>query len=61
MLKTTVYLSLPTWYVMRNQCWSKAWVHGRSLTRIVGSKPAGGRCVSLVSVVYCQAEVSVSG
>jgi hypothetical protein len=33
-------------------------VCGRSLTGIVGSYPAG--CLSLVSVVFCQAEVSAS-
>jgi hypothetical protein len=39
---------------------SKAWVN-RSLPGIVGSSPAGGHgCVSLVSVVYCQVEVSAS-
>jgi hypothetical protein len=38
---------------------SKAWVYGRSLAGIVVSKPAGGHgCLSLVSVVCCQVEVS---
>ena len=32
---------------------SKAWVCGRSLAGIVGSNPAGGMDVSLVSVVSC--------
>jgi hypothetical protein len=41
---------------------SKAWVCGRSFTGIVGSKPAGGHgCLSIVSVVCCQVEVSASG
>jgi hypothetical protein len=41
---------------------SKAWVCGRSLTGNVGSNPAGGGhgCLSLVSVVCCQVEVSAS-
>jgi hypothetical protein len=41
---------------------SKAWVCGRSLAGIVGSNPTGGHgCLSLVSVVCCQVEVSASG
>jgi hypothetical protein len=48
MLTTTSYLSLYTSYVIKNQCWSKASVHGRSLARIVGSNPAGGMDV------YCE-------
>ena len=40
---------------------SKAWVCGRSLTRIAGSNPAGGMDVSLYSVVCCQVEVSATG
>jgi hypothetical protein len=42
---------------------SKAWVFGRSLTGIVGSNPARGMdvCLSLVSVVCCQVEVSATG
>jgi hypothetical protein len=41
---------------------SKAWVCGRSLTGILGSNPAGGHgCLSLVSVVCCQVEVSATG
>jgi hypothetical protein len=41
---------------------SKAWVCGRSLAGIVGSNPAGGHgCLSLVSVVCSQVEVSASG
>jgi hypothetical protein len=40
---------------------SKAWVCGRSLTRIMGSNPTGGHgCLSLVSVVCCQVEVSAT-
>jgi hypothetical protein len=40
---------------------SKAWVFGRSLTRIVGLNSTGGHgCLSLVSVVCCQAEVSAT-
>ena len=36
---------------------------GRSITGIVGSNPAEGRhgCLSVVSVVCCQVEVSASG
>ena len=40
---------------------SKAWVCSCSLVGIVGSNPAGGICLSLVSVVCRQAEVSASG
>jgi len=41
---------------------SKAWVCGRSLAGIASSYPAGGHvCVSLVSVVCCQAEVICVG
>jgi hypothetical protein len=43
---------------------SKAWVCGLSLAGIKGSNPAGGggyRCLSLVSVVCCQVEVSATG
>ena len=38
----------------------QVWVCGRSLAGIVGSNPAGGMdvCLSLVSVVCCQVEVS---
>jgi len=40
---------------------SKAWVCGRSPTEIVGSNPAGGHgCLSVVSVVCCQVEVSAT-
>jgi hypothetical protein len=40
---------------------SKAWVCGRSLARNVGSNPARGHgCLSLVSVVCCQVEVSAT-
>jgi hypothetical protein len=38
---------------------SKAWVFGRSLTGIVGSNHARG-CLSVVSVVCCQVEVSAT-
>ena len=37
---------------------SKAWVCGRSLAGIAGSNPAGDMNMSLVSVVFCQVEVS---
>jgi hypothetical protein len=38
---------------------SKAWVCGRSLAGIAGSKPAGGRgSLSFVNAVCCQVEVS---
>ena len=41
---------------------SRAWVCGRSLAGVAGSNPAGRHgCLSVVSVVCCQAEVSVSG
>jgi hypothetical protein len=41
---------------------SKAWVSGLSHAGIAGSNPAGGHgCLSLVSVVCCQVEVSASG
>jgi len=41
---------------------SKAWVWGRSLFGIVVSIPIGGHvCLSLVIVVCCQVEVSVTG
>jgi hypothetical protein len=41
---------------------SKAWVFGRSLTRIVGSNHSGGHgCLSVVSVVSCQVEISATG
>jgi hypothetical protein len=40
----------------------KAWVCGRSLTGIAGSNPTGGHgCLSVVSVVCCQVEVSATG
>jgi hypothetical protein len=37
------------------------WPCGRSLAGIVGSHPAEGMDVSLVSVVCCQVEVSATG
>jgi hypothetical protein len=41
---------------------SKAWVCGRSLAGTAGSNPTGGHeCLSLVSVVCYQVEVSESG
>jgi hypothetical protein len=40
---------------------SKVWVCGRSLAGIVGPNPARGMDVSVVSVVCCRVEVSVSG
>jgi hypothetical protein len=41
---------------------SKLWVCGRSLAWIVVSNPAGRHgCLSLVSVVCCQVEVSATG
>jgi hypothetical protein len=39
----------------------KVWACVRSLAGIAGSNLAGGMGVSLVSVVCCQVEVSVSG
>ena len=39
----------------------KVWVRDRSIAGIVGSNPAGGQgCLSVVSVVCCQVEVSVT-
>jgi hypothetical protein len=41
---------------------SKAWVCDRSLDGNVGSKPEGSHgFLSLVSVVFCQVEVSATG
>ena len=41
---------------------SKAWVCGRSPAEIVGSNPTGGmEGRSVVSVMYCQVEVSATG
>ena len=40
---------------------SKAWVFGSSPAEIVGSNPTEGHgCLSVVSVVCCQVEVSAS-
>jgi len=40
---------------------SKAQVCGRSPAEIVGSNPTGGhRCLSVLSVVCCQVEVSAT-
>ena len=41
---------------------SKALVCGRSPVEVVGSNPTRGHgCLSVVSVVYCQVEVSGTG
>ena len=41
---------------------SKEWVCGRSPAEIVGSNPTGGMNVCLLlSVAYCQVEVSATG
>ena len=41
---------------------SKAWVYGRSLAEIVGSNPAEGQgCLSVLSFVCCQVDVSATG
>jgi hypothetical protein len=40
---------------------SKASVCGRTLAGIVGSNPAGGVDVCVLSVVCCQVEVSATG
>ena len=41
---------------------SNAWVCGPSLAGTAGSNPAGGHgCLYSLSVVCCQAEVSLSG
>jgi hypothetical protein len=39
---------------------SKGWVCGRLLAGVAGSNPAGSVHVSVVSVVYCQVEVSAT-
>jgi hypothetical protein len=40
----------------------KAWVCGRSFAGIGGANPAGGHeCLSVISVVCCQVEVSATG
>jgi len=41
----------------------RQWVCGRSLAAIVGSSTVGGMdiCLSVVSVVCCQGEVSATG
>jgi hypothetical protein len=40
---------------------SKLWVCGRLFAGIVGSIPAGAWCLSVVSVVCCQVQVSATG
>ena len=41
---------------------SKAWFCGRSIAGTAGSNPTGGQgCLSAVSVVCCQVEVTVKG
>jgi hypothetical protein len=40
---------------------SQAWIYGRSFGGIAGSNPAGLCILSLVSVVCCYVQVSVSG
>ena len=41
---------------------SKAWVCGQSLAGIAGSNPVEGHgCLSVVSGVFCQVQVSASG
>jgi hypothetical protein len=40
---------------------SKVWVYGSPLGGIAVSNPAGGMDMSLVSVVFCQVEVSATG
>jgi hypothetical protein len=55
-LKTTT-MQLPISVAAR----SKAWVCGRSPAGIMGSNPTGGHgCLSVVSVVCCQVEVSAT-
>ena len=52
-----VRISMPVRVVAR----SKAWVCGRSPADIVGSNPTGWHgCFSVVIVVCCQVEVSVT-
>jgi hypothetical protein len=41
--------------------WSNAKVCFRSLAGNVGLNPAGGICLSVVSVVCCEVEVSATG
>ena len=55
-IRTTYYYFLPILVAAR----SKTWVCDRSLDGIVGSNPAGGMDVCLLSVVCCQIEVSAS-
>ena len=38
----------------------KAWVYSRSPAEIVGSNPTQGMDVCVVSVVFCQVEVSAT-
>jgi len=40
---------------------SKSWVCSRSLAGIAGSNPAAHGCVSVVSVMFCQVEISALG
>jgi hypothetical protein len=54
---TTVF---QVWIPVAARC--NAWVFGHSLAGIVGSNPARGHgCLSLVSVLCCQVEISASG
>ena len=54
---STVRTNLPVPVAVR----SKAYVFGRSPAEIVGSNPTGGHgCLSVVSVVCCQVEVSAT-
>ena len=42
--------------------WSKTWVCGLLPAEIMGSNPTGGHgCLSVVSIVCCQVEVSAKG
>jgi hypothetical protein len=41
--------------------WYKAWAYGLSLAGIAGPNHGGHGCLSLVSIVCCQVEVSASG
>ena len=58
---TTIYFTKQHSSLIPVAARSKAWVCGRSLTGIAGSKPTWGKDVlSVVSVVCCQLEVSAA-
>jgi hypothetical protein len=62
MLRAVLPVSFTKLICRRVDVRSKACLCGRLLAGIVGSNPARGNgCLSLVSVVCCQVEVSASG